>query len=109
MAQKRHAQRAQRIDLYNQGLSDKMIAKKLGIKQNSFADWRKRQGLTPNSMQCSCNMSRALTPGQCREMSLFLSDLLRIASMRPPGTKKNVIAFANEWRKIREERHESWR
>ena len=48
---KRAAREKARMDLYNEGYSDKEIAARLGCAQNTIADWRKRNHLLANYLQ----------------------------------------------------------
>ena len=43
-----------RMELYNKGLSDSEIAKKVGITTSGIESWRKRNGLEPNYIKRTC-------------------------------------------------------
>ena len=39
----------ERLDLYNQGMSDAQIAKRVYVEKNAIQHWRTRRGLSPNA------------------------------------------------------------
>jgi len=41
---------SQRMDLYNQGLTDTAIARELGMPSNTITVWRRKKGLPPNRL-----------------------------------------------------------
>ena len=102
----RHVKQDLRPELYRQGLSDSEIAAALGVEAKGVAVWRNTNYLRANKdgdkeiqpLKASCPMSEALTPSQCRVMTRFFVDLLRLADAHP-GTKISVGTFIKEWRK----------
>ena len=95
-----------RYQLYNQGLIDKEIAEKVGVKYSSIAEWRKQRNIPANGggkgpgERISIPMEKALTPDQCEDMRRFLSALVKYDDIaRKAGRKLDVKRFMVEYRK----------
>ena len=73
--------------LYEQGMSDRRIASRLGGSQNTVWRWRKANGLAPNPLGTSVNDNR---------MELYLSGMTDPEIAQELGVKPNSIC---EWRK----------
>lgn len=98
-----------RYQLYNQGLIDKEIAEKVGVKYSSIAEWRKQRNIPANGggkgpgERISIPMEKALTPKQCEEMRLFLGLLVKYADMAQGREKQiDVMQFARAYRELSE-------
>jgi len=96
-----------RYHLYNQGLIDREIAEKVGVKYSSIAEWRRQRNLPANGggkspgERISIPMERALNPDQCEDMRRFLSLLVRYDDIaKKAGRKLDVGKFMVEYRNI---------
>ena len=94
-----------RYQLYNQGLIDREIAEKVGVKYSSIAEWRRQRNLPANGggkspgERISIPMERALTPDQCEDVRRFLSALVKYDDIaRKAGRKLDVNRFMVEYR-----------
>jgi hypothetical protein len=101
-----------RLELYKQGLGDKEIAEKLGLKLGVITVWRTYHKLPRNEPDRRCKadakpriyvpvgnpMEETLTPSECKIMWAFLSSLVTVAD-RCRG-KKDVMGFIKEWREL---------
>lgn len=76
---------ARRRELYDLGLSDGEIAKKISRSREAIQYWRTYNNLPPNYNQPASTkgirMERALTPDQCEETKTFLALLVRYSRM----------------------------
>lgn len=95
-----------RLELYQDGLTDKQIANILPVTPHAMANWRSERGLKANKSEVRpvvvdlsrvVRYSEALKPEQCAEMRDFLV-CLEVLSKRQRG-KVNVGEFIKEWRK----------
>lgn len=91
----------QRMEMYNQGMTDKEMADRLGCRRETLCAWRKKNNLPINKAESwgGCPMEEALTPAQCNEMRAFLACLVRATSNRS-GIKLDVGAFCHEYRNL---------
>lgn len=96
-----------RLNLYNQGLNDKEIAQKVGIKGNGISHWRYSRNLPAINDVCDQGrpggtpMEVALSPVQCEDMKRFLASLLKYNDIaKKAGRKLNIARFMAEYRKL---------
>lgn len=91
------ASTAQKLELYNQGMTDEGIAEQLGLSRTTVTSWRNYHGLEVRETPSGCPMEDALNPRECEIMKGFLASLLRVP--KRPGTKLDVLAYAREYGK----------
>ena len=105
------------LKLYNSGSNDTKIAKAVGKKPNTIAQWRKRKNLPPNigsvedgTYLTGVNYRDVLELEQVDTMSAFLIHLLRAGRQAvKAGVKPDVMEFMNVYTgrtKSEEERKE---
>lgn len=84
-----------RLSLYNQGLSDSEIARRLGLTQNAIGYWRREQDLSPNSLRGG----RVLGDKEKKRLELYNQGLNDVEIATQLGLTHEAI-FA--WRKSRD-------
>ena len=87
----------QRMVLYGKGLTDKEIARELGMDRPAVSDWRYRHNLPNINGQSFCPMEQALPAEQCDVMNVFFSRMERLADSNP-GKKIDVSKFIKIYR-----------
>lgn len=94
----------ERIDLYNQGMSDAEIAKRVCVEKNVIQHWRTRRGLSPNAPKgfqkgnkygCMGRLSEVKENRRCMLLCRGLNDA-QIA--RIVGVDNSTIS---QWRRSR--------
>ncbi len=90
------------VELYRRGLTDKEIARELGVSAGTVGNWRRRFGLPPHRARPrrGVRMEEALSPEECTRVRDFLRSLVCYARQLPPGTLPDVSAFMSEWREV---------
>jgi len=89
------------LQLYNSGKNDTQIARVVGKKPNTIAQWRHRNNLPVNigkladgTYQTGDHYRDVLEPGQVDDMSMFLIHLLRAGKKAVrAGVKPDVMGF----------------
>lgn len=100
-----------RMELYEQGLTDRSIAKMVGVTQGAITDWRKRRSLQSHQKRerkrvrpghpykfkyTGKPMERFLSPAQCESMWGFFRLLITAHNMNPK--ELNVTRLINFYR-----------
>jgi hypothetical protein len=103
---------ANRMEMYQQGLSDSRIAEAVGVNRQKITSWRwywklpnrwKRPeytGVRPKN-SAGCPMEQALSDDQCEVVRMFLSDLVKAADACKG--RKDVMGFMREWAALNSE------
>ena len=88
-----------RMELYQQGLTDKEIALIVGVKSAAIWAWRKKLGLKRDKglYNRNCPMEQALTPDQCHQMKYFLAKMIATQDLYP-SRKLDVNQFMQDYR-----------
>lgn len=81
-----------RLSLYNQGLSDSEIARRLGLTQNAIGYWRREQDLSPNSLRGG----RVLGDKEKKRLELYNQGLNDSEIGREIGCERYTITY---WRR----------
>lgn len=93
-----------RLDLYNQGMSDAQIAKRVYVEKNAIQHWRKRRGFPPNAPKgfqkgnkygCMGRLSEVKENKRCMLLCRGLNDT-QIAGI--VGVENSTIS---QWRRSR--------
>lgn len=91
---------AKRMRLYEQGLSDKEIAKIEGCSSSTIHNWRRKKGLEikGHNRHSFAPMEAVLTPDECAEVGKFFSYLLKYADIADSRAEKlDVGRFMREY------------
>lgn len=93
-----------RMRLYQQGLSDREIAKAVGKSYLTIQKWRHRRKLPPNikphgkgTNNQSVSMETVLSPEQCKKMEEFFKHLIYAKKLNP---ELDIAWFMKEYRKV---------